>query len=154
MRDRPVRQDRLHKRRRGAEQFSPIRPLAEDRGRDQHDDERRHIVAQAGERHRRLHIGGEQEDPVQAKANAGKDQPFQVSANGMPVHSLMPGFHVQKDEHGANDSPAHRHDLTRQGNISQQHSDGSIEDDGCDILDAFKGRIHCATSMFLRQAGQ
>ena len=78
--------------------FSHIQRLMKHNWSDKDDDYRSHIVAQAGYRYGGVHIGREQEYPVQPKANPGGGEPDQVFTDRRQVYALMLRTKVQEDK--------------------------------------------------------
>ena len=129
----------------GADDLAAGQAFAEHQGREQDDEDRRHVIAERGHGDARMAEGLEEEDPVEAQGRAGEQEAEGILADGLTVQGRFFQAQHQQQEEGADDGPGTGDDRRGQRDVVDEEADAAHDEHGGGQFAFFHDLVPCGS---------
>ena len=129
----------------GADDLAAGQAFAEHQGREQDDEDRRHVIAERGHGDARMAEGLEEENPVEAQGRAGEQEAEGILADGLTVQGRFFQAQHQQQEEGADDGPGTGDDRRGQRYVVDEEADAAHDEHGGGQFAFFHDLVPCGS---------
>lgn len=129
----------------GADDLAAGQAFAEHQGREQDDEDRRHVIAEGGHGDAGMAEGLEKKDPVEAQGRAGEQKTESILADGLTVQGRFFQAQHQQQKEGADDGPRTGDNRRGQRDVMDEKADAAHDEHGCRQFAFFHDVVSCGS---------